>query len=172
MAVQVDRREFIRDKFSGLDLSPVFVENIEKGIFNYSIQKCKKKNIPCSWDHSMFTQMYLSRAKSVYANLKTNSYINNPRLLERVLEKEFYPHELAFMEPTRSYPEHWKEILDEKFKRDKYMYEAKSENYTDQFKCTRCKKKKCSYYELQTRSADEPMTIFITCLNCGKRWRA
>ena len=45
------------------------------------------------------------------------------------------------------------------------------EAMTDQFKCGRCKSRKCIYYELQTRSADEGMTIFITCLNCGNRWR-
>lgn len=27
------------------------------------------------------------------------------------------------------------------------------------------------YYELQTRSADEPMTCFITCLDCGFKWK-
>ena len=43
---------------------------------------------------------------------------------------------------------------------------------SDLFKCTRCKKNHCSYYELQTRSADEATTVFITCLNCGKRWRS
>jgi len=165
-------RNFVRQKFTSLDLSPVYVENIEKGILNYSIEDAKKKNIPCKWDQKMFSMLYLSKVKSVYANLKTNSYINNERIRVRMLEHEFYPHEIAYMNPVQIYPEKWKEIIDDKFKRDKYQYEGTQENYTDQFKCTRCKKRKCSYYELQTRSADEPMTIFITCLNCGKRWRS
>lgn len=37
--------------------------------------------------------------------------------------------------------------------------------------CIACKQKKVVYYEKQTRSADEPMTIFYSCLNCGKNWR-
>jgi transcription elongation factor S-II len=37
--------------------------------------------------------------------------------------------------------------------------------------CGRCKSKECYFYELQTRSADEPMTVFVTCLDCGHRWR-
>tara|TARA_B000000557_G_C20658765_1_gene393765 strand:+ start:170 stop:703 length:534 start_codon:yes stop_codon:yes gene_type:complete len=165
-------RDFVRDKFYSLDLQKVFVENIEKGIYNYTLKEAKKKNIPCKWDNSLFSLIYLSKVKSIYANLNSESYIKNVRLKERLLEKEFYPHEIAFMEPLQIYPENWKEILDDKFKRDKYQNEGHTENYTDQFKCSRCKKRKCSYYELQTRSADEPMTIFITCLNCGKRWRS
>ncbi|GMH19367.1 hypothetical protein Nepgr_021208 [Nepenthes gracilis] len=42
---------------------------------------------------------------------------------------------------------------------------------TDQFKCGRCKQWKCTYYQLQTRSADEPMTIFVTCVNCNNHWK-
>ena len=42
---------------------------------------------------------------------------------------------------------------------------------TDQFKCSRCHQRRCKYYQLQTRSADEPMTTFVTCVNCGNRWR-
>ena len=50
-------------------------------------------------------------------------------------------------------------------------YEPKLEASTDDFKCWKCKSKKCTYYQLQTRSADEPMTTFVTCINCGKRWK-
>jgi transcription elongation factor S-II len=42
---------------------------------------------------------------------------------------------------------------------------------TDQFKCGRCGKRRCKYFQLQTRSADEPMTTFVTCVNCGNRWK-
>ncbi|KAK1431918.1 hypothetical protein QVD17_08715 [Tagetes erecta] len=42
---------------------------------------------------------------------------------------------------------------------------------TDQFKCGRCGKRKCTYYQLQTRSADEPMTTFVTCVNCDNHWK-
>ena len=42
---------------------------------------------------------------------------------------------------------------------------------TDAFKCGKCKQRACTYYQLQTRSADEPMTTFITCVNCGNRWK-
>ena len=37
--------------------------------------------------------------------------------------------------------------------------------------CGKCGMQKTSSYEMQTRSADEPMTIFATCLCCGHRWR-
>ncbi|KAI3508405.1 hypothetical protein L1887_23412 [Cichorium endivia] len=42
---------------------------------------------------------------------------------------------------------------------------------TDQFKCSRCGKRKCTYYQMQTRSADEPMTTFVTCVNCDNHWK-
>ena len=42
---------------------------------------------------------------------------------------------------------------------------------TDAFKCGKCKQRKCTYYQLQTRSADEPMTTFVTCVECGNRWK-
>lgn len=41
---------------------------------------------------------------------------------------------------------------------------------TDQFLCGKCKNRKTTYYQLQTRSADEPMTTFVTCTVCGNRW--
>ena len=42
---------------------------------------------------------------------------------------------------------------------------------TDQFQCGKCKQRKCTYYQMQTRSADEPMTTFVTCIVCNNRWK-
>ncbi|KAK9669301.1 hypothetical protein RND81_13G122500 [Saponaria officinalis] len=39
--------------------------------------------------------------------------------------------------------------------------------------CPKCRHGKAAYHQMQTRSADEPMTIFYKCLNdsCGHQWR-
>jgi transcription elongation factor S-II len=39
------------------------------------------------------------------------------------------------------------------------------------FTCGRCKSTKTTSTQKQTRSADEPMTVFVLCMNCGKRWK-
>ena len=53
---------------------------------------------------------------------------------------------------------------------EEYCYEKDFAMETDEFKCSRCKERRCTYYMLQIRSSDEPMTTFITCKNCGHRW--
>ena len=37
--------------------------------------------------------------------------------------------------------------------------------------CFRCKSHRIEFIQLQTRRADEPMTTFFRCANCGNRWR-
>jgi transcription elongation factor S-II len=65
----------------------------------------------------------------------------------------------------------WREQIITQQNIEKRQLEGNKSMATDQFLCSRCHKRECTYYEMQTRSADEPMTIFINCLNCGKKWR-
>lgn len=51
------------------------------------------------------------------------------------------------------------------------QYAKDTQAETDQFKCSKCKQRRCKCYQLQTRSADEPMTTFVTCVNCNNRWK-
>lgn len=37
------------------------------------------------------------------------------------------------------------------------------------YKCGKCGKSECTFSQLQTRGADEPMTTFVTCTVCGNR---
>jgi len=48
---------------------------------------------------------------------------------------------------------------------------AAEEATSTAFKCGRCKARETTFFQLQTRSADEPMTIFIRCIKCGNRWK-
>ena len=145
--------------------------DIEKGVYNRCIKYADSKNLPKKWDNNIFVNMYKVFCIEVYSNLDKDSYISNQRLYERLFNNEFNGYELANMEPNYRFPEHWKPYIDEKSKRDRTLYEINKELATDIYKCGKCGKKECSFYQLQTRSADEPMTTFVTCLNCGNRWK-
>lgn len=149
----------------------ILCQSIEKGVYNKTMLFSDQKNIPKKWDNSIFLNMYKVFSIEVYTNLDKESYIGNERLFERLINNEFDAYELATMEPHYLFPEHWKPYIDEKSKRDRTLYEINKEMATDVYQCTRCKKRECTFYQLQTRSADEPMTTFVTCINCGKRWK-
>jgi len=159
------------DIFSSLLNDNERAKEIEQSIYEYSKKISKKRNILPLWSNDVFKKIYLSKSISLFSNIDKHSYINNKSLINKINEEKINLTNIAFMSYQELFPEHSKEFLDEKFKREKLMYEEKQESMTDQFKCGRCKQRKCTYYELQTRSADEGMTIFITCLNCGWRWR-
>lgn len=142
---------------------------IENGVYNWTIDYSSSKGIVKNWKNPKFRMLYMAKSRSVIANLQPSAYVGNSRLLSRLLEKEFTPKDLAYMKPENVFPEAWKQVLDVKLMRDQYS--EKPEAMTDQYKCGRCKKRECVYQELQLRSSDEPMSLFITCLNCGNRWR-
>ena len=144
---------------------------IEKGIYNYVIGVSKQKNIQRSWENAMFNNLYKSKVLSVYSNLDKDSYIKNSQLVENIKNGSIKPEKVGFLSVYDTFPDNWKELLNIKSKRDKIKYELKPEAMTNLFKCRKCGSRETSYYEVQTRSADEPMTQFITCLKCENRWK-
>lgn len=139
--------------------------NLEKGIFNYTIETANKKNLIKKWNNELFVNIYLEKLKMIIFNLK------NEILLDKLLNKKIKAHELAFMSHEKMRPDIWNELIALKKIKDENKFSPKLEASTDDFTCSKCKSKKCTHYQLQTRSADEPMTTFVTCINCGNRWR-
>jgi len=144
---------------------------IEKGIYNYSINKCNEKSFIPLWDNMEFIEIYVSKTKNIFSNLKTNSYVKNVSLIEKLKKDIIKPYDLAFLDTYKLFPEIWTDILEEKTKIEKILKESLKESATDMFECPRCHKRKTIYCEVQTRSSDEPMTKFITCLECGCKWK-
>lgn len=142
-----------------------FVKNLEKGIFNYAIKEANTKKTIKKWDNQYFVHIYVDRLRSIYMNLK------NPGLMSQIELREITPQALAFATHQEMCADRWTLLIERKIKRDASKYVNNIKASTDMFTCKKCKSKKCSYYELQTRSADEPMTVFITCLDCGKHWK-
>lgn len=158
------RRE-ICARFNNIIGDEVQSVNLERGVFNYAIKKATALNIVKKWDNEYFVNIYLDHLRTIYTNIK------DPDVLELLTANKIKAHELAFMTHQEMKPQKWSEMIEKKKIRDKNMYEPKMEASTDNFICRKCKKKRCTYYQLQTRSADEPMTTFVTCLDCGNRWK-
>tara|TARA_B100001758_G_C18095266_1_gene445537 strand:- start:39 stop:566 length:528 start_codon:yes stop_codon:yes gene_type:complete len=164
-------RDNLKNKFLEFIKKEDVSINLEKGIFNYTISEAKKKKIVRKWTNKNFVQIYINRFRSVYSNIHPKSKICNKTLLKKLKNKKLSPKKLAFMSHQEMSPKKWKELIEAKIKRDKNLTEVDMSAATDEFKCYKCQKRLCTYYQLQTRSADEPMTTFITCLNCGNRWK-
>jgi DNA-directed RNA polymerase subunit M/transcription elongation factor TFIIS len=158
------------------ELSDDIAGRIEKGIYNWAIIFSEEKHIIKSWSDKRFKNTYFNKSRNVLACLDKSSYLNHDLdchrdLINKIINGEFNPDKIPFMKPHELMPSKWNEYIEKKHKKDDNMCNTKQIAKTDQFKCSRCKKRECSYYELQVRSADESSTIFITCLNCSHRWR-
>tara|TARA_X000000950_G_scaffold240733_1_gene293968 strand:- start:660 stop:1184 length:525 start_codon:yes stop_codon:yes gene_type:complete len=143
----------------------------EQSIYNYVISKAIKSNITRSWNNYVFKNIYIFKIIGLYNNLNKDSYVQNKTFIDRIKNKEITPQNIMKLHLYDINPDSWKELINKKIKSDKIKNDLKPNAMTNLYKCGRCKSRECSYYEVQTRSADEPMTQFITCLNCNNRWR-
>ncbi|XP_017154851.1 transcription elongation factor S-II [Drosophila miranda] len=113
---------------------------------------------------------YKNRIRSRVANLKDPK---NPGLRGNFMCGAVSAKQLAKMTPEEMASDEMKKL------REKFVKEAINDaqlatvqgTKTDLLKCGKCKKRNCTYNQLQTRSADEPMTTFVMCNECGNRWK-
>ena len=160
-------RDNIRKKIHGLlDINETDASNLEKGIFNYAIKEATIKKIVKKWENPHFVSLYKDRLRSIYMNLK------NDHFRKMIENNEIEIKQVAFMTHHEFNPERWRKMIEKKMKKDASKLNDNIQASTDMYTCKKCKSKRCTYYEMQTRSADEPATIFVTCLDCGKHWRS
>ncbi|WUR02432.1 transcription elongation factor S-II (TFS1) [Vairimorpha necatrix] len=136
-----------------------------------------------SYDENRVENLAYSLTKSIYENIKNEipkvvrskcfnlKDKNNPSLCKNVYEGFISPEEYILMSNEDMKSLDLKEIEEKIYRESLYdiqIPEIQAE--TDMFKCNSCGQRKTSYRQLQTRSADEPMTTFVTCV-CGNKWR-
>lgn len=134
---------------------------LEKHLFNRAIDAAQKRGVALSWSNPRFVSCYTRCVLRVAQNADN--------IRELVSQGAFDLARCVSCSPCELKPELWRGLLEEQHRRNQARG-CKAEATTDQFRCRRCKGKNCTYYELQTRSADEPCTIFVTCVDCGSRW--
>lgn len=133
-------------------------KNAEKSIYNFTIRLCTDTDIEKSWENDLFKYVYVHKSLHVINNLK-----NNPSLVNHIIVNKS-SKEIAFVDPDMLKYDYTSDVIHDDEDQNNDIIEGL-------FKCPRCKGKKTTYYSVQTRSADEPMTNFITCLTCKNRWK-
>jgi len=155
------RREFWQKQFTKILGNESIATEIEESMFqNYHMKQDDNE--------------YEQKAKQLALNLDKNSYIKNSGLYSRVVNGEIQASKLVFCTPQELFPEKWEVTIAANQELLKKQVEgSKARATTDMFICPKCKKRETTYYEQQTRGADEPMTKFITCVSdgCGKQWK-
>jgi len=201
MSTEHALRDYARGKFQelypGKSIKP---RNAELAVYNWAVthtessrfvnkKKGSYENEEPSWENRLFRWRYKQRLLSILLNLK-----NNPDMIKKVK-----PKELETLTPGQLWPEGPRGQTEKKLReKENAMEMAKAKNdeeYAGILICPKCKSNKTSYYQLQTRSADEvspshsvtcpivffapskrrltirqPATNFCSCL-CGHRWR-
>tara|TARA_E500000178_G_scaffold333139_1_gene367713 strand:+ start:2465 stop:2974 length:510 start_codon:yes stop_codon:yes gene_type:complete len=165
------KRKLCINKFSEilkLNLTDSIILNLEKGIFNETVKYCKNNNYELKWSNKDFNKKYAIIYRKILANI---TYTENSKDVKYKILNNIWPAEsIAAKTHDELFPERAAEL---KLKiMSKYINMKPEENAADGlFKCTKCKSWKTTYTQAQTRSADEPMTTFASCLNCGHRWK-
>jgi DNA-directed RNA polymerase subunit M/transcription elongation factor TFIIS len=165
-------RQFVIDRISALLEIPTddtICINLEKNILNYSMDRAREINQEPAWDNHKYSSIYKQKFLQFQHNLKMS-----PVLKGWILNKKIKTKDVIDMRPEDLWPNgpYAKAMEDRIIKDIRKNYLAQEiKNQDGLFKCDRCKSKKTTYYQLQTRSADEPMTTFVSCLNCDRNWK-
>ncbi|XP_061674746.1 transcription elongation factor A protein 3 isoform X6 [Syngnathoides biaculeatus] len=113
---------------------------------------------------------YKNRVRSRISNLKDPK---NPGLRRNVLAGSIDLSRIATMSAEEMASDELKQlrnVLTQEAIREHQMAKTGGTT-TDLLQCGKCKRKNCTYNQVQTRSADEPMTTFVLCNECGNRWK-
>jgi transcription elongation factor S-II len=137
-------------------ISEKIAKTIETSIYNFAKEYSETNETPFLIDSiysDKFTEIYnlLINKKSIF-------------LIEALKENKIDPSKIAIMRPDELNPNKYEKILKKKeIEEFKKSNQATSSNY----KCPKCKEKKVTVTQKQTRAADEPATTFIECKSCG-----
>mgnify|MGYP006270029905 CR=1 FL=1 len=167
-------RDYARGKFAEVfPGKPVKAKHAEIGVYNWTVEntigkrflhKGKYETEQPSWENPLFRKRYKQRLLSVMFNLK-----KNPDLMKRIKAQD-----LESLTPGQMWPDGPLGQAERKIREREVAIElakAKMEaEYEGILKCPKCKSNKTSYFQMQTRSADEPMTTYAECL-CGNKWK-
>ena len=167
-------REYVQERYASLlnlDKNNSICVNLEKSTNNWAVKKTLKLGDYPYEDNPKHLNRYKHKFLSIQYNLQKSDILKN-NILQGILKPssvvDFSPQMLW---PNGPYSKKLQENIENNMKREYSSNILNQPDYKGLFRCGRCKSYKTTYYQMQTRSADEPMTVFVTCHNCDTRWK-
>ncbi len=150
-------RKKVIDKFYSI-LGLALAEQIEKSIYIFSEDYAENNNTPF-----LLENIYTSKADEIYC-LLNNNLKNTINVFKN---NKLDASKIAFLKPSDLNLALSNSLYVDIVKKRELNMMLNEKKGSMAFECKKCKKNKCSITEKQVRSADEPATQFITCLECG-----
>jgi len=136
------------------------IKVLEGAIYDYCVTYINLNNTNIVYIEST----YRTKSNELLRSLN----IDNIYLINALNNKEITEIDLPYIKPEILNFKQWEPIR----KRLDYIdFKKNNMATTDIYECRKCKERKCYVYQSQTRSADEPMTTFVSCTICGNKWR-
>ena len=117
------------------------------------------EDIPFQEFKTMYKQVFIK----VLSNIKYNK--NSAFVCSKIIDKEWSPKDIPRMHREELFPERWDSLYKD---RTEHLNKKKKKGM---HRCPKCKSWYTDYTQLQTRSSDEPMSTFVTCIDCDYRWK-
>jgi DNA-directed RNA polymerase subunit M/transcription elongation factor TFIIS len=184
-------RDYVRSKLDSICGAGNIPRNIEVAVLNWAVREVRTVlHETASWENPTFRRTYKQKSVALISELArapvavpeltvqgdhvTLKIEYVPQLVHRLRKKQLdvkkiasYPADVLWPDGPYAkavFKNRTKDLMLEKLR-------ASEQDYDGQFKCGKCKSVKTTYYQMQTRSADEPMTTYVTCKGCGNRWK-
>ncbi len=152
-------RNKVKKKFNDI-FEEEYATKLETEIYNKSKVYISENDI----EQEMYLQTYEQFVRDIERNLTDKVNIKDNKLEQHVKKFKIEPKDLMTMKPCELQPTTWKRVIN----RSKLAKEkSKNAGVTDRYTCPKCFEKRFREELKQTRSADEPATLFIKCLTSG-----
>ena len=156
-------RDFAKTKFTE-KLDAETAGKLEGELYKYAVDEVR---IPfADWDFDCVRQVYKHKLRAIVTALR-----DDKEFVQKVRDSL---SDVVFMSASEMSPSIWEDVV-AATPPVKAEDNGKDERYGEAA-CTSCLRRgqpchQTTYSQLQTRSADEGLTTYFLCYNCGKRWR-
>lgn len=166
-------RAFVTARYAellGLPEEHPLCVNLEKSTHNWAVKRTESFHDVPATDNPRHMSRYKHKFLEIQKNLKCSPTLKQRIVSGQLKTSKVFELPLESLWPGGPFAKAKEEGIKRAMAKDYNI--ANEKDYKGLFRCNKCKGYKTTYYELQTRSADEPMTVFVTCHVCRITWKS